>query len=694
MNSQATAASRRLYQGLAALVVAWSLALLAPTLKAHADDFAASIRQATATSKSLGAATAWNNAAETKLVDQLDTLADHFHEAVSQGSSLPREAAALLDVVEVTRKRYTDHIEALQAEVIRIDGDLEAVQDSADWRDRELLAMRLLYRENWIRYEYAVRYEKDSARRKKQLRQARDGFSEFAGAGDPALTAESMFGRGLCSKALTEYDSAASDLKAVLDSEAGREMAPGARIALAETELARGRTSDALGSTAKLINSASSGESRRQAAFLRAKALLLATGAKSNASATQAAAWRKEATKLLEELYNSGSYWRSKALQLIDAGIQNPTAWAGDGSSPFVTYLVAESIRRRGDCGDAIALYETLLAAKRYEDESAYGIGFCSFHQGDPARALAQLSVYMDKAAADSPYRSQASYLRFKSSEALALSNDAEPDDELVYRQALVAFIEEFPEHDQAFEAWFRLGELRREDGDLGGCSEAFAKVSGDPAFELKAAFLGAQCAAGQVLNLGEDAQADAAEVDHALGLLDAFIGRFADQDADKLALAEPMIAKATVLGAALAAKRPEGGMQDRLARLENFETRFPNSSDAMPEVHSLRIVAYRSTGDLTAAGSELRALLALPETGKYQGDTLKKLGIVFLNEGSREQEQGNAAAALEARRTALTIYERLLADQAAGLLQEPVEPLQALVDKLRQQTQTGEATQ
>ena len=48
-------------------------------------------------------------------------------------------------------------------------GDLEAVQDCAAWRQREVLAMRVLYRLNWIRYEHAMRYESSTAVRKRLL---------------------------------------------------------------------------------------------------------------------------------------------------------------------------------------------------------------------------------------------------------------------------------------------------------------------------------------------------------------------------------------------------------------------------------------------------------------------------------------------------------------------------------------------
>ena len=109
------------------------------------------------TAAAVRADAAWEFEAEKKLVAMLNRAADRFHRLAGQGAALAAEAETLLAVMESTRERYTTVIEDIQAEVIRIDGDLEAAQDSSDWRQREELAMRLLYRSNWVRYEVATR---------------------------------------------------------------------------------------------------------------------------------------------------------------------------------------------------------------------------------------------------------------------------------------------------------------------------------------------------------------------------------------------------------------------------------------------------------------------------------------------------------------------------------------------------------
>ncbi len=400
------------------------------------------------------------------------------------------------------------------------------------------------------------------------------------------------------------------------------------------------------------------------------------------------AGWRKEAARLLQELYNAGSYWRSKALQLIDAGIEDPASWAGDGASPFVTYLVAESTRRRGECSTAIGLYEELLRGGDYVNESHYGIGFCAFHGGKHERALAELANYLESAGPDAPYRTQAAYLRFKAAEARHVAGESAGDE---YAGVLQSFLDIAPEHDQAFEAWFRLGEWRRDHGDAAGCAEAFARVEGDPAFALKAAFLAAQCATQAATERADETEPDPELVKMGLERVDAFLSRFEPGEEDEKpapppAVALPMQAKAVVMGAALCAKAGVGTMEDRLARLEGFEKRFPDQGDLLPEVFSLRIVAYRKLGNLDAAGGELERLLALEDTGEYGAESLKKLGLVFLKEGSSREEDGDAEGARRARRTALRIYERLLADVQAGRIKEKTPGLVGLIKDLEAQ--------
>lgn len=653
-------------------------------------------RSVAATSRSL-AGKKWDNKAEAQLVDRIDRLADWFHDLAADGAVMPDTAAALVDLLASVRKRYTDVLEKMQAEVIRVDGDLEAVQDSASWQQREVLAMRVLYRLNWVRYERAMRYESSTAVRKQLLQQAAAGFAEFLGSGDAALTAEALLGRGLTSKALKRYPPAIEDFNAALEQRPDAEMAARIRIAMVEAELAAGRTSAALDTSRRLVAAAARNEPaalvRPQALFLRSKTLLLAVP---SAPDGDTAAMRKEAAAALEELYDLGGYWRTKVVQLVDAGIDDPDAWADLSTSPFVTWLAADSLRRRDGCDRAVVHYDRLLEADQFKEESLFGRGFCRFQDGRYDEALVDLGAYLDVAAKDSGTRDRAAYLRFKAAESLYLrASDADRETAgLRYFEMMSAFVTIAPEHEQAFEAWFRLGEWHREREEFEACADAFGNVGGNRAFEIKAGFLSAQCRVEEVLAAPDDQPAPPDLVRAAVAALDGFRAEAAELRAgdgleQERALA-PLEAKATLMGAAIVTRSGVGTMEDRLERLDGFEQRFPAATDLLPEVRSLRIVAYRTVGDMDGAGTELEALLAQDSSGAYRGDPLRKLGIVFLEEASRRQEAGDLEGAARSRRVALRIYETLLADARAGGPAPPegLAGLEQLVTDL--QTQTG----
>jgi hypothetical protein len=130
---------------------------------------------------------AWNFQAERKLVGRLDAAADNFHDQAAAGTKLTTASQSLIALMESVHKRYTSVLDAIQAEIIRIDGDLEAAQDSERWQQHELLSMRVLYRLNWIRYETAMRFETNTGKRKKLLERAARGFEEFMGTDNASL---------------------------------------------------------------------------------------------------------------------------------------------------------------------------------------------------------------------------------------------------------------------------------------------------------------------------------------------------------------------------------------------------------------------------------------------------------------------------------------------------------------------------
>ena len=679
----------RVRPAVAALAVAaiTVLAVATGAVASSPNELLRGVRAARDTSRALADA-GWDSAKEGALVDRIDDLCDVYHELAADNASLRQTSGELLTLITDTRARYTRVLEAMQAEVIRVDGDLEAAQDSAAWREREVLAMRLQYRANWVRFETAMRYEQNDARRKSLLRQARDGFGEFLGSGDAALDAESLYGRGLASKTLREYKSAAADLAQVVQITKDPAMAQRTRIALAETRLAGGDIDGALRETQKLVSAGGSGEARRQALFLRTKALLLSVS-RYKLNADTARARRREAAKALETLYKSGSYWKTKAVQLIDAGITDPEAWASDGGSPFVTWLVAESLRRRGQCAPARNLYATLERVGAFVVESAYGDGFCLFHDGEHEAALDSLERYLAATEAGGhTYRPQAAYLTFKSGEALSLAGKLEGER---FKALAERFLELAPDHDNRFEAWYRLGEIYERDQDYERCADAFGRVDGDPSFTLKAHYLAADCGTRTVLNAPVDVEIPDEQVRAALAAVDTFLEKVTahrsvtEGDASD-GLIAPLESKAVVMGAALAGRLGDDGMRERIARLSGFEERFPSEQQLVSEVRSLRVVAYRRLGNLAAAGDEITALLDDPQANLGEV-RLGKLGLAFLKEGAALSDIGDEPGAQRARKVALVIYERMLDDAMAAGRTDP--GLADLVADLRTELKT-----
>ena len=616
------------------------------------------------TAAAVRADAAWEFEAEKKLVAMLNRAADRFHRLAGQGAALAAEAETLLAVMESTRERYTTVIEDIQAEVIRIDGDLEAAQDSSDWRQREELAMRLLYRINWVRYEVATRYESDTGKRVRLLERARAGFADMLGSGDRELEAESLFGHGLVAKATRNYKDALRDLDAARALEPG----PGllARIEISRTEslVGAGRIKEALSTSARILDSpASIGESREQALFLRAKVLLMVLESV-DLTAGERHRLRVEAAGRLEELYAKDTYWRSKVVQMVDAGVEEPLEWAAAAPSPFVQWLIADSLRRRARCEEARPIYNALIEEGQFKSESLFGTAYCHYHAARYAEAMAELDLYLKKASPDGANFGQAAYLRFKAAE---------------------AFVSAAPDHRLAYEAWFRLGQARRDRGMWDGCAEAFDSVRGERGFRLKAMFMAAQCRVEKVLVTKKRRAVNTGDLLTAISSCDHFVRQSRELATDRpegaRSLMAPLEARAELMAAALTSQPGVGSHGERLKRLAGFEDRYPAETELLAEVRSLRVSSYAATGDLDSSGRELERLLGMDTAVGRPVEPLRKLAVAFIKDAG-SHEPGDAR---KLRMAALNIYEHLLArSEASGLAPERAAGLRKITDDLR----------
>src|SRR5205823_8903488 len=105
-------------------------------------------------------------------------------------------------------------LEGLSKAVMDQDGDLEALYESRQWKDAQLVASQSLYFLNWLHYVGSSLFDGD--KKKKLLEEAAKGFSEFAvGEQSAQLKHESLFGRALCEKELKQSDWARSEERRV-----------------------------------------------------------------------------------------------------------------------------------------------------------------------------------------------------------------------------------------------------------------------------------------------------------------------------------------------------------------------------------------------------------------------------------------------------------------------------------------------
>src|SRR5215470_16136125 len=62
------------------------------------------------------------------------------------------------------------------------------------------------------------------------------------------------------------------------------------------------------------------------------------------------------------------------------------------------------------------------------------------------------------------------------------------------YLDAIKDFLNRYPDHKSAFEAYFRLGEYQQEQGNYLAAADAYNKVNGDRTFRTRADFATLQC--------------------------------------------------------------------------------------------------------------------------------------------------------------------------------------------------------
>ncbi len=625
----------------------------------------------------------FDTAAQQRAVDRLGKLAlayiDLSDRAANAAGEL-REREALLGAYQAVsaplESLYDDNSAYLERAVKKVmdeDGDLEALYETTEWKNAQVVASQALYFLNWLHYYGARLY--DGAQRKELLEKAQRGFSEFA-VGDrrSELLVESLLGRGLCHLELGNIEFGTHDLQAVIsDAQASPERKAKARLALLDAAVRGGKVEEALRLSDQLLGTGSRSEDN-VVRFLRLRALM--AGAKTG-SGEQAARYRQQALNLMDQLRKAGGGWDEKVAALAQTGIDDPEKWTGKAAGPFAQWELAKLLVQKGDYKQAMPLLQGFVSsndeeARQHRGEAQYFLGLAEFQAGQYREAAEQLTVALKPP--NPLYGADAAYVRFKALETLLASNHSDnlgPQ----YEQAVREYLTRYPDHRSAFEAQFRLGELLQAQHQFLEAIAAYAKVHGDPGFELRAQFATLQCdfellqasdghaAASSRTALVADIGTGLQRFEKAAGELQA-PGRKGAPDSVPLA---DMRAKAAIMRAVYITMQGEPDDAAVVTALNGFEKNYPEQKDLQPQVTRLRLTAYQHLGRFAEADAEVKAhgpaLLAsagLP--------AIEDFAVAFIREGARRNSKGDPAANQAAQQVALHLYELLVSEnEGAG---------------------------
>jgi TolA-binding protein len=674
----AVSTSRPLLRALLTVVLASGLgaAKLRPASAQSAGDLRAgalAISGEIAAQKSNGS---FNTAAQQRAVERLGRLVLGFISLCDRASNAggersQREALsttyrAIATPLDDIYDRNSGNLERMAKQIMDQDGDLEALYETPAFKEAQVVASQALYFLNWLHYYGARLY--DGAQRKELLEKAQRGFSEFA-VGDrrSELLVESLLGRGMTHVELGNTEYAVHDLQAVAnDPQAAPERRAKARLGLLDAQVRAGNVREALRLSDQLLGSGERAEDN-VIRYLRIQALL--AGVKKS-SGGEAERYRQQALSAMDQLRKAGPGWESKVAALAQTSIENPEKWADNATNPFARWEVAKMLVQKGDYKQAMPLLEGFVNSsdaemRKHHGEAQYFLGIAKFQAGQYQEAADQLDAALKD---ENPsYGADASYMRFKALEAVIAKT---PNAHIAtqYEHAVAEYLSRYPNHKSAYEAQFRMGELLQAQHEFADAVQAYAKVQGDPGFELRAQFATLQC--NFELLQAADARAPGNPRDALIKSIGAGLQSFDKQvsdyekrkaTGDQVPL-DDMRAKVAVMQAVYAALQPEPNDQAMLDALHDFEKKYPEQKDLLPQVARLRLTAYQRSGRYADAEAEVKAhgQLLVASLG---APAIEDLAVSFVRDGARRNGKGDAAGNQAAQQVALRLYEQVVSD-------------------------------
>jgi tetratricopeptide (TPR) repeat protein len=591
-------------------------------------------------------------------------VANRYDAWVRSGTAAERSSAmsladALLPLLERLYNYHQGRIDKAQNDIIAEDGNPEVLYDQRWWQLDRGFSLAAAGQLSWLHYRAAMLHYDDKERRTQWLKKSVKEFSEFVYSPDPKMSGESLLGRAMAEKELGERDAAIGDLQAVLERGKDSPLYAPAKLVLAEVK-SSGGGSDALAETQKLLADASvsgaSEDTLNQMRLLRLEALA-ATAEKGGMTEAQ----RREAVQLARELSERGPGWSKRVYEIAVSHLKDPRVLLGNNAS--AEWIAAENLASADKFREAIPAYEAVLrstdpGARQHVTEAHHRLGVCYFRLGRYAEAEREFRAYLN-AAPQSSLAGEAAYLQFRSAEGMYREHPT-VDARAQFEAAVENYVKNYPRHANAYEGEFRLGEILQGERKFPEAADAFARVKGPPAFEVRAAANELQCLADMLTNAPKDAQKSWSDPIRARAARAYDRFQRAAAESRSGATAE-LRARATLAKAMSESAGPSPRLADSLETLRDFEKRYPSATDLHLLAGALRLAAASGLGRYDDAAKGVANLPAVEKNAGF-ADLLEKIAHNFLRT-SADAAPTDPAMAQKWAALAANLFDRLKAD-------------------------------
>ncbi len=564
-------------------------------------------------------------------------------------------------------------VDQMTQEVIAQDGDLEAVQDSQEYRSEQGVAARALYFLNWLNYIGSFTFEEK--KKETLLTKAMNGFGEFA-VGDQAsrLKNESLFGRALSERELEKFDWAIRDFELLLKQPGlSTDMKRKAQRALEQTRRYAKRGGKAQPSPTELA----------QAQFQQAKSIAKQSRKASGKKRNQL---RGQLLALILELRKAGGKWADRADALIEAELTREEELViAEQENPFPPWLKAKEHMQKRRFAKAVPFLEEVIAstdpnAAVYQADAQYYLGVGLYEQRRYRQAIKTLDTFLGNGGAKTKHAADAEYFQFKSAESLYARGQSAQNGKL-YVQAIRDFARKYPRHRSIYEAHFRLGEYYQEQEEYLKAADAYQKVRAAPAFRVRADYATLQ-SYFEVLHAIEDGDTSSGlsedDIRQRIGVsLDDYW-----KNSAKLAKSNPKLVKrdpyreypgkVSVMNAVYLSHDMDANAEQIVSFLEGFEEKYPKQPDAFETVARTRLVALQKTRRYAELAQDVEKIVARYQPDK-QAELLAGLSGVLEKDIRKLRRQNEKDNELIAKQTLARLHEVWL--QNDGVFAEDQSP-------------------